>query len=125
MVDLLGTAELGDIARGKHNFDVAGHYALPDVFRFYVNERPMPPWSRPSAPTAILSRRISAANPIVTTDGASRPQHHEQMGRTVRTSFISAAWLLTPVFRKTRLAAWFGCVFGRRRTIFFVRPSLR
>ncbi len=39
------TAELdmSEIARGKYDFDVAGHYARPDVFRLHVNERPMPP----------------------------------------------------------------------------------
>ncbi len=38
------TAELdmGDIARGKYDFDVVGHYARPDVFRLLVNERPAP-----------------------------------------------------------------------------------
>jgi nitrilase len=38
------TADLdpGEIARGKYDFDVAGHYARPDVFRLSVNERPMP-----------------------------------------------------------------------------------
>jgi nitrilase len=29
-----------EIARGKYDFDVAGHYARPDVFRLLVNERP-------------------------------------------------------------------------------------
>ena len=38
------TAELDmdDIARGKYDFDVTGHYARPDIFRLYVNERAMP-----------------------------------------------------------------------------------
>lgn len=31
-----------DIARGKYDFDVTGHYARPDVFRLHVNERPQP-----------------------------------------------------------------------------------
>ncbi|MBV9956186.1 MAG: carbon-nitrogen hydrolase family protein [Pseudolabrys sp.] len=41
------TAELdmGDIARGKYDFDVTGHYARPDVFHLTVNERPMHPVS--------------------------------------------------------------------------------
>ena len=33
----------GEIARGKYDFDVVGHYARPDVFRLTVNERPQPP----------------------------------------------------------------------------------
>lgn len=38
--DKILTAEidLADIARGKFDFDVAGHYARPDVFRLMVNE---------------------------------------------------------------------------------------
>lgn len=34
--------DMGDIARGKYDFDVVGHYARPDVFRLHVNEKPMP-----------------------------------------------------------------------------------
>jgi nitrilase len=39
------TADLdpAEIARGKYDFDVAGHYARPDVFRLHVNERPAAP----------------------------------------------------------------------------------
>ncbi len=39
------TAEIdpGEIARGKYDFDVVGHYARPDVFRLHVNEKPAPP----------------------------------------------------------------------------------
>jgi nitrilase len=40
---LTADLDLGDIARGKYDFDVTGHYARPDVFRLVVNERPMPP----------------------------------------------------------------------------------
>jgi nitrilase len=36
---LTAEIDLGQIARGKYDFDVAGHYARPDVFRLYVNER--------------------------------------------------------------------------------------
>jgi nitrilase len=41
------TAELdmGDIARGKYDFDVTGHYARPDVFQLLVNEAPASPVS--------------------------------------------------------------------------------
>jgi nitrilase len=36
------TADLdpAEIARGKYDLDVAGHYARPDVFRLFVNEAP-------------------------------------------------------------------------------------
>jgi len=39
---LTAELDLGDITRGKYDFDVTGHYARPDVFRLYVNERPAP-----------------------------------------------------------------------------------
>lgn len=35
--------DMDEIARGKYDFDVVGHYARPDVFRLHVNERPQPP----------------------------------------------------------------------------------
>lgn len=35
--------DLAEIARGKYDFDVAGHYARPDVFRLSVDERPQAP----------------------------------------------------------------------------------
>ena len=40
-VDTILTAQIdpGEIARGKFDFDVAGHYARPDVFRLSVDER--------------------------------------------------------------------------------------
>ncbi len=34
--------DMNEIARGKYDFDVAGHYARPDVFRLGVNERATP-----------------------------------------------------------------------------------
>ena len=39
---LTATLDLNDIARGKFDFDVAGHYSRPDVFQLLVNEAPMP-----------------------------------------------------------------------------------
>ena len=38
------TADLdaGDLARGKYDFDVVGHYSRPDIFRLEVNQRPTP-----------------------------------------------------------------------------------
>ncbi len=35
--------DLGEIARGKFDFDVSGHYARPDVFQLVVNEAPAAP----------------------------------------------------------------------------------
>jgi nitrilase len=37
--------DLDDIPRGKYDFDVAGHYARPDVFQLSVNENPQHPVS--------------------------------------------------------------------------------
>jgi nitrilase len=39
------TAELdmADVARGKFDLDVVGHYARPDIFQLSVEERPKPP----------------------------------------------------------------------------------
>jgi nitrilase len=37
---LTADLDLAEIARGKYDLDVTGHYARPDVFRLYVNEQP-------------------------------------------------------------------------------------
>ena len=34
---LYADLDMGDVARGKFDFDVIGHYARPDVFRLHVN----------------------------------------------------------------------------------------
>jgi nitrilase len=39
---LTADLDLGDIGRGKYDFDVVGHYARPDVFRLQVNLSSMP-----------------------------------------------------------------------------------
>jgi nitrilase len=39
---LTADLDLDEIARGKFDFDVVGHYARPDVFRLHVNEQPQP-----------------------------------------------------------------------------------
>jgi nitrilase len=36
---LTADLDLGDLVRGKYDFDVTGHYARPDVFRLIVDER--------------------------------------------------------------------------------------
>ncbi len=40
---LTADIDLEEIPRWKYDFDVVGHYARPDVFRLYVNERANPP----------------------------------------------------------------------------------
>jgi nitrilase len=40
---LIADLDLDEIPRSKYDFDVVGHYARPDIFRLYVNTRPMPP----------------------------------------------------------------------------------
>ena len=49
------TAEVDprEIARGKYDFDVVGHYARPDIFRLVVDERPKPPVLFPQDPAAL------------------------------------------------------------------------
>ncbi|HLZ20897.1 MAG TPA: nitrilase-related carbon-nitrogen hydrolase [Ktedonobacterales bacterium] len=39
---LTADLDMGDIARGKYDLDVVGHYARPDIFRLRVNEQPQP-----------------------------------------------------------------------------------
>ena len=40
---LFAELDLSEVTRGKFDFDVAGHYARPDVFQLLVDERPKPP----------------------------------------------------------------------------------
>jgi len=40
---LFAELDMGEIARGKFDFDPVGHYARPDVFHLVVNERPFLP----------------------------------------------------------------------------------
>jgi nitrilase len=40
---LYADIDLDEIARGKYDFDVVGHYARPDVFTLLVNEQPSVP----------------------------------------------------------------------------------
>ena len=40
---LYADLDLGEIPRGKFDFDVTGHYARPDVFRLWVNQDPQLP----------------------------------------------------------------------------------
>lgn len=56
---LTADIDLGEIARGKYDFDVVGHYARPDVFRLYVNE---------SAAPAVVWNDTPAGDPFASED---------------------------------------------------------
>jgi nitrilase len=47
---LTAELDLDEIARGKYDLDVVGHYARPDLFQLHVNDRPMPAvaWTQPA-----------------------------------------------------------------------------
>ncbi len=49
---LTAELDLGDIARGRFDLDVTGHYARPDVFALHVDETPRASVDRRSAPAA-------------------------------------------------------------------------
>lgn len=40
---LVADLDLGELARGKYDFDVTGHYARPDLFTLRVNTASQPP----------------------------------------------------------------------------------
>ena len=40
---LYADLDMGEVVRGKLDFDVTGHYARSDIFKLIVNEDPMPP----------------------------------------------------------------------------------
>lgn len=40
---LFADLDLAEVAKGKFDFDVVGHYARPDVFQLLINEKPQPP----------------------------------------------------------------------------------
>jgi nitrilase len=42
---LYAELDLAEVARGKLDFDVVGHYARPDVFQLLINDRPASPVS--------------------------------------------------------------------------------
>jgi nitrilase len=42
---LVAEIDLGQIIRGKYDFDVVGHYSRPDIFRLHVDEGPKHPVS--------------------------------------------------------------------------------
>jgi nitrilase len=40
---LVAEIDRAQIVRGKYDLDVVGHYARPDIFQLYVDERPKKP----------------------------------------------------------------------------------
>jgi nitrilase len=57
---LTADLDLAEIPRGKLDFDVAGHYARPDVFRLHVNERPARPVTTEASPADNVPRQAHA-----------------------------------------------------------------
>lgn len=53
-VILYADLDLAEVARGKFDLDVAGHYARPDVFQLIVNEETMFPVTNGSAKPNVL-----------------------------------------------------------------------
>jgi len=47
---LYADIDLDEVVRGKYDFDVAGHYARPDVFRLAIDETPRAPVVRSGGP---------------------------------------------------------------------------
>lgn len=69
---LTSSIDLADIARGKYDFDVTGHYARPDVFRLEVNERAMPAVVRKTG-EALDTRSKPASRAPSTAKSKKRP----------------------------------------------------
>jgi nitrilase len=58
---LTAEIDLDEIARGKFDFDVVGHYARPDIFRLEVDEQAKPVVVRAPRGTAAEPRRVDAS----------------------------------------------------------------
>ena len=43
---LVAELDLAEVARGKFDLDVVGHYARPDVFQLVIDDEPKPPQVR-------------------------------------------------------------------------------
>ena len=73
---LTADLDLRDIARGKFDLDVIGHYARPDVFQLTVNESPTATVN--GAGQAIATNHRNAGNPLadaVTTERTTAETH--------------------------------------------------
>jgi nitrilase len=57
---LTAELDLAEVARGKYDFDVVGHYARPDVFRLVVNTSPTPPVVVEGATTEAPTKSLGA-----------------------------------------------------------------
>ncbi|MBB4211748.1 nitrilase [Rhodothalassium salexigens DSM 2132] len=66
---LVAELDLDQIARGKYDLDVVGHYARPDLFQLHVNTRPQRPVARTNGgPPPALSEG----------DGPEYPTPHDE-----------------------------------------------
>ena len=66
---LTADIDLGDIARGKYDFDVTGHYARPDIFRLFVNECATPAVTWEQDPDGGPFDQSSETTPVADKDG--------------------------------------------------------
>jgi nitrilase len=66
---LVADLDLDEIARGKFDFDVVGHYARPDVFQLVVNPSATPPVVTQQGP-----RRAPALDAELSSSESTRPQ---------------------------------------------------
>jgi len=67
---LVAELDLNEIARGKFDFDVAGHYARPDVFRLVVNDSATPAVVRMAADADASAFSARPCGPVVGRDAA-------------------------------------------------------
>lgn len=70
---LTADLDLDDIARGKFDLDVVGHYARPDVFRLHVNEQPTPPVVGASGAISTSSSMLQSGAGRAEINGAAQP----------------------------------------------------
>lgn len=65
---LMADLDMGEIARGKYDFDVVGHYSRPDIFQLSVNEAPQ---------NAVRSFGQQVEDPAIT----EQPEHGSETRR--------------------------------------------
>jgi len=71
---LTADLDMADIARGKYDFDVVGHYARPDIFQLRVNEQAQPAVvSNVAPPVAKTDPSDFSSEPVLTLEPGLKP----------------------------------------------------